>query len=606
MNTNFTSASQTLRNCGKQVNFAPGRTTHNEANASSGIALPATKKFSKSASFSPKLNNPSSSANVGVEKSLNAKSAPATPASTGQIAKFAPAAGSISVQAAGKLFSYKEVALAPPGTIVKAVAEQLPKGNLSIEQNSQVIQEMTSVGVTLGEASTEEDIQGEKIERPTDEAQVLVTEDKSKISASKEHNKVEGRVVIEAPESGKLVLLVGDMKVEATSVDVKNIVVSNTEAEAGKFAVLGDGSYVTSNDPKDSSSKSEQSIALVLDSHSASSPDSELQLISTENAIILLEKEESNLKIKVAEEVGTSHDLTSNDLGIKPAQTEEKPDEAETAKETTKKLSAAAPPFNPSMVPVFGSVPGFKEHCGILPAPVNIPPMITVNPLRRSPHQSATARVPYGPRLSGGCNRSGNRLSRNKSSYHSSELTGDGNHFVSPPIIMNPLAAEFVPGQPWVPNSYPVSPNGLLASPHGYPLSPNGIPSSPNGYLVPLNGTSLTQYDFPATPISSVESTFVNVETGIGNSSADAPEEGNGKSSTETGSEELSTEQKPEEDQPAHNTDHNIEEKHTDIVHNAGDSGVAKDTSTIATGDKQTKCWGDYSDSEPEIIEVTS
>ncbi|GJZ99032.1 hypothetical protein Tco_0671583, partial [Tanacetum coccineum] len=62
-----------------------------------------------------------------------------------------------------------------------------------------------------------------------------------------------------------------------------------------------------------------------------------------------------------------------------------------------------------STVPVFGSLPiPLNDHVGILPPPVSIPNIVTVNPTRRSPHQSATARI-------------------------------------SPPRIMSPHAAEFVP-----------------------------------------------------------------------------------------------------------------------------------------------------------------
>ncbi|CBI36583.3 unnamed protein product, partial [Vitis vinifera] len=83
--------------------FASPRTSPNESSTPTGSVL-------------PKLSNP--------------KSAPASPAASDQVSKPAPLASPISVQAAGKLFSYKEVALAPPGTIVKVVKEQLPKENM--------------------------------------------------------------------------------------------------------------------------------------------------------------------------------------------------------------------------------------------------------------------------------------------------------------------------------------------------------------------------------------------------------------------------------------------------------------------------------------------
>ncbi|KAK9274864.1 hypothetical protein L1049_022118 [Liquidambar formosana] len=126
LNTNFMNVSQSSRYQRKPSNFTSPRAP-NDSVASTGPALPAPKKLVKSASFSPKLNTPPTLA-AGVEKFANPKSAPTTPADP--VAKSTSVASSISVQAAGKMFSYKEVALAPPGTIVKAVAEQLPRGIL--------------------------------------------------------------------------------------------------------------------------------------------------------------------------------------------------------------------------------------------------------------------------------------------------------------------------------------------------------------------------------------------------------------------------------------------------------------------------------------------
>ena len=129
LNTNFMNLPQSSRFRGKPNNFASPKTSPNDPAASTGLTVPVPKKFAKSASFSTKVNN-SGASTGGAEKSSTPKSAPATPASTEQVAKAAPIASPISVQSAGKIFSYKEVALAPPGTIVKAVAEQLPKGNI--------------------------------------------------------------------------------------------------------------------------------------------------------------------------------------------------------------------------------------------------------------------------------------------------------------------------------------------------------------------------------------------------------------------------------------------------------------------------------------------
>lgn len=121
INTNFMNVSQSSssssRYRGKPGNFVSPRAGPSEPTA--------PKKFVKSASFSPKPNNTPS----WTEKVSNPKSAPVTPAME-QVMKSSP----ISVQSAGKLFSYKEVALAPPGSIVKAVAEQLPKENVRTEE----------------------------------------------------------------------------------------------------------------------------------------------------------------------------------------------------------------------------------------------------------------------------------------------------------------------------------------------------------------------------------------------------------------------------------------------------------------------------------------
>lgn len=582
LNTNFMNVPQSSRYRGKSTNFASPRTTQNEPVASTGPAPPVTKNFPRSASFSPKLNN-SSTSTSGAEKLANPKSAPASPASTDQVAKSAPAASPISVQATGKLFSYKEVALAPPGTIVKAVAEQLPKGNLPKEQNPQVSQETAVTDPTPVEVTTVKD------------AKVSKEETKGKVNEEeKQGKKVDfvGSKPLQVVKSAAK-----DIKVEGKKVEIKSDAVKDTEAETVSVAVLGVENPDISQDLKASTSKSEV-LGVGPDGCSETSPDKDAP---------------------ISEEKVADGDENNVDSGVKPKPTEgEKQDEAEPGKETTKKLSAAAPPFNPSTIPVFGSVPvpGFKDHGGILPPPVNIPPMLTVNPVRRSPHQSATARVPYGPRLSGGYNRSGNRVPRNKAGFHNGEHNGDGNQF-GPPLIMNPHAAEFVPGQPWVPNGYPLSPNGYLTSPNGFPMSPNGVPVSPNGYPASVNGIPVTQNGFPVSPISSVESpTVVNGDNGVENKDEAAveaeAEASTEKSCTEVEHEKPPIEQKSQEDQAVDNENNHpeVEEKTTDIVPIAAaavDTVVASETCNIAVvEEKPTKCWGDYSDSESEIVEVTS
>ncbi|KAF4370395.1 hypothetical protein F8388_016132 [Cannabis sativa] len=568
LNTNFINPSQT-RHRGKPNNFVPAKTSPNEPNASTSNP---TKKFSKSASFSPKLANPATPVNGGAERPSNPKSAPVTPVTPASLDSVPKASPSPSVQAAGKLFSYKEVALAPPGTIVKAVAEQLPKDPLPLENNSQVSQESAATDASVSEVSTVKDAGANKAQKPVEVKQTSDSEEKTKnLDSEKKHAKAEKSAVDVSFKVGKT-LIVGDVEVETKNIDLKNIGVEKSVASKNTMA-----------------SKNEQPEV------AGQEKDIEKQIPSDANA-------------KAGDADEKPCDSPNSDTVDNQLPTEgEKQDETETGKESTKKLSAAAPPFNPTTIPIFGTipVPGFKEHGGILPPPVNIPPMLTVNPVRRSPHQSATARVPYGPRLSGGFNRAGNRVSRNKTTYHNGEQhIVDGNHF-SPPRIMNPHAAEFVPGQPWAPNGYPVSPNGYITSPNGYPVSPNGYPA-------PLNGIAVTQNGFPISPVSPVESPcLVNVDTSVENNTTEAAtaEESAEKSSIEGGCESQETEEKPEEDESVVNLnpDTKTEENQTDTVPAAGHIETVKDsTSTIVIEEKPSKCWGDYSDTEAEVIEVAS
>lgn len=579
LNTNFINTSQSSRYRGKANNFTSPKTSPNEPAASTGLALPVSKKFVKSASFSPKPNNSSTSASGGAERLSNPKSAPSTPASVDQVVK---SVSPVSVQSAGKLFSYKEVALAPPGTIVKAVAEHLPKGNLPIVQ--------TSVGQETPTTEVTRDVKEEKNPKPTGEKQISVSE-KSPFVA--QQRKVQDSVAKESLEAVKHASV--GVQVEAEVVELENTAFEGAEVQTVKVAVPRVEKSDTSQGPNSTASESRLSEALVPDNCPRTSSDSEPPSVLTENTALLLGTNLSNT------EEGKSCDLPNGDV-VKPVQTDgEKVDEQETGKEMSKKLSAAAPPFNPSLIPVFGSipvpVPSFKDHGGILPPPVNIPPMLTVSPVRRSPHQSATARVPYGPRLSGGYNRSGSRVSRNKHSFHNGEHTGDG-----PPRIMNPHAAEFVPGQPWGPNGYPVSPNGFLPYPNGYPMSPNGYLGSPNGTPVTQNGS-------PTSPVSSDESSPVlTADLGVETNTESAPKETDDKSSIEVECETQPIEGELQEEQSVDNVNVHpeIEEKPigTDTV--PGDTGVEKETSNLVVEEKPSKCWGDYSDNEAEVVEVSS
>ncbi|PRQ37693.1 putative clustered mitochondria protein [Rosa chinensis] len=582
LNTNFINTSQSSRYRGKANNFTSPKTSPNEPASSTGPAPPVSKKFVKSASFSPKQNNSSTSATGAAERLPNPKSAPSTPASVDQVIK---SVSPISVQSTGKLFSYKEVALAPPGTIVKAVAEQLPK---PIVQISQVGQETPTTEVTVGEVTAIKDVKDKKKKKSTGEKQVMVSEKSPSVVRSA---KLKDSVAKESLEVVKHASVGVQVEAESEAVELENTAFEGAEVENVKVPVPSVEISDASQSPNTTAAECGPSDPLGPDSCPGTSSDSEPASALTETR--------TNNPSNTGE--GKSRDLPNGDI-VKPVPTGgEKVDEQETGKETSKKLSAAAPPFNPSPIPVFGSipvpVPGLKDHGGILPPPVNIPPMLAVNPVRRSPHQSATARVPYGPRLSGGYNRSGSRVSRNKHSFHNGEHTGDG-----PPRIMNPHAAEFVPGQPWVQNGYPLSPNGFLASPNGYPVSPNGYPVSPNGTPVNQNGS-------PTSPVSSDESSpVVTADIGVGANTEGAGKETNDKLSVQVECDKQPIEGELQEEQSLDNVNvpPETEEKPTDTDTVPGDTIVEKETSNLVVEEKPSKCWGDYSDNEAEVIEVSS
>lgn len=576
LNTNFMNVSQSSRYRGKPANFSSPRTSSNESSPSVGPSpLPVPKKFVKSASFSPKLNSTHATA-ARVEKSADSRSAPNSPALSDHPTKSQPIASAISVQTAGKLFSYKEVALAPPGTIVKAVAEQSTKGNLPDQQNPE----------TSNQVEEEHDL------KPIDENRVLGSEEETGGSVHEGKNKKEAAVATDnITEVAKSNDDVREEVVEVKPQEVSSNTVNEKKAEAANITA---GASESTSD------------IVMQESCPVTSLDSCSQTNVAEDSKEFPNKDESvSSEEKFAEGDNEKQDEPpSGNEDSKSIPSEgEKQDETESGKETTKKLSAAAQPFNPS-------TPGFKDHGGILPPPANIAPMIAVNH-RRSPHQSATARVPYGPRISGGYNRYGNRIPRNKTAFHTGDLTTDGN-CISPPTIMNPHATEFVPGQPWVPNGYPVPPNGFMpspVSPNGFPLSPNGIPLSPNGYPASLNGIPVTQNGFPTSPTSSTDPAPVeNVGSDLENKSETQDEESKEETSVEARCEKQENEQNSQEDQSASNENGcETEEKPTDKVPEADSNQEEKETSKDKVSDnKPTKCWGDYSDGEAEMIEVTS
>ncbi|KAK4431900.1 protein TSS [Sesamum alatum] len=576
LNTNFPNSSYPSKYRGKPGNFTSPRTNLNENAASSGPAPHAPKKIVKGSK--PNSPVPASGKEKPTPASGKEKPTPASPASS-EVTK-ASVVSSVSVQAAGKLFSYKEVALAPPGTIVKAVAEQLPKES-SAEENLHLSKEIIGSDATLSPTLKNSE---------ADQTQKMLEEE----------NPVDRNNEIKC-----------DIKEKE---EVRN----GSDEKSPEF--------VNSDSPHGSDSINSKKEVIEMQ-YAATLTDLTPPVDTAQETAQLLEQDGPSLKEKVTE--GNAHlSNNSEDVGSLPNEAEkqddgsgalspteaEKKDEAETGKEQSKKLSAAAPPFNPTTFPIFGSVPvpGYKEHGGLLPPPVNIAPMLAVNHARRSPHQSATARVPYGPRLSGGYNRSGNRLPRNKPAFHNGEHNGDQSHF-SPPRIMNPHATEFVPGQPWVPNGYSVAPNGYMAPPNGITFSSDGYPISPDGFQHSVTTMPDTLGGFPVSPVGSIESpSAVNAEV--------ADEDGNEvvvegsveeassnltvytSQTSETIQEESGDTEKTNSDQLEDNVKSPCEhgEKFTDTApaHPDGDN--------MDVEEKTTKHWGDYSDGEAEVVEVTS
>ncbi|RHN74048.1 putative clustered mitochondria protein [Medicago truncatula] len=544
LNTNFMSASQSPRHRGKPANFSSPRSNLNETSV--GPSLPVSKKFVKSSSFSPKLIN-SNTPTAGVEKLADTKSAPASPALSDQIAKPAHVSGGVALQSTSKLFSYKEVALAPPGTIVKAVAEQPAKGNFNVEQNSEVspiINATKEIHSNVASSNDIEDNVHDSIDEKPQES-FHVEEKETEVVVVTNNTKTLKRNEVRKPREAN-----NDGVVEK-NVEVGNIIAIEVE----KSDCLNNAANATSN----GSSEIDANTTLTI------SVESKTQLDGND--------------VSLSKDMVTEGDEKKLDFP-QPSDGEKK-EEIETGKEPTKKLSASAPPFNPSTIPIFGSVPvpGFNDHVGILPPPVNISPLLP----RRSLHQSATSRVPYGPRISGGYNRHyGNRVPRNKNAFPSS----DGNPN-SPPTIMNPHATEFVPGQTWVPpNEYMASPNSILVSPNSSP------PVSPNDEIPPnsLNDTPVNQNEFATSPCSNDSA---QVEVILQN------EKVVDEQVTEAFSIRVNSEKQlvPQQHPPASNENccPRQEEKDIYLSHPIEDEVVNNDTVDKV---KPDKCWGDYSDNE--------
>jgi protein TIF31 len=550
LNTNFMNVTQQpSRSRGKSTNFTSPRTSSNELSISvaGSTSSPASKMFVKSP-----LNKKQNNSSVVGERPVNDKSALASSACTEQINKPTPMLSPVSVKA-GKLFSYKEVALAPPGTIVKIVAEQLPE-ETKAPQNL----DAAKIAVDGPEKVNAQDAESEN--------KHVATETEAENTDCNE----QGRVVV------------GGSELTSSPKEIKNVEVEKAAEKA--FPIETAVSNARPGKSKSAQMAEDSDTCLLNKSPTANDSNGSESVIG-----VKLQKDLCDAELKTVD--GETENLPNGDSSPKSsvAADGEKQDACEAQKEMSKKLSASAPPYTPTTIPIFGSiaVPGFKDHGGILPSPLNMPPMLPINHVRRStPHQSVTARVPYGPRLSGGgYNRSGNRVPRNKPSFpNSTESNGEANQF-NGPRIMNPHAAEFIPSQPWVSNGYPVSPNGYLASPNGAEITQNGYPLSPVAGGYPCN-MSVTQ---PQDGLVSEE----------------LP--GAGSSEEKSGSEEESN-----NDKNAGEDDEAVGQETTDTPENGHSTVGEVETTSHETCDEKNgerqggKCWGDYSDNEIEQIEVTS
>jgi protein TIF31 len=500
-------------------NFSSPRVAPNETVAPVASS-PLAKKLAKNSSFNSKAVSPAVSSSSG-ENSSNPNSKPASPAITAATAKVIQSTAPAS-QTVRKSLSYKEVAIAAPGTLVKALSEVHTEEKDTIDQ-----------GASVESAKPPKERNGHPSGEKDGATEVSQKGDTSQVSKSTDGGKSEQTDVFAGSQP--------EPEHKKTSDATEISVVKKTTDLAASVT-----SSATQTDP-DAPNVEAQTV---IEANDSSSNDDERD---------------------VGED--TPEQLSSGGENEKSS-----PSESE-KKETTSKLSAAAAPFNPSTVPAFGSmaVPGFREHGGLLPSPANVPPILSV-PHRKHPHQSATARVPYGPRLAGGYNRSGHRGPRNKPVLPSGEAPTETN--TSAPRVMNPNAPEFVPGQSRSPNGHPASPNGPLTSPGGIPSSPQGLPSSPDSTVEsPVTASPQVSECGQTNSEGNDASSGINVEAG---------------GETQTTDDTSHTESK----------DGEVEPEQTTAPEVAEEAVAAKDVTEelIATG--QPKSWADYSDGEVEAVEV--
>lgn len=506
-------------------NFSSPRVSPSEAAVSIG-STPLAKKLAKSSSFNSKAVSTAVSSNTG-ENSFNLNSKPASPAIATAAAKVIPSTTPSASQTVRKSLSYKEVAIAAPGTLAKASSDVHTEEKDTGDQGA---------SPESSNSKSPKEINGHPSGEKDGAIEVSPQVDTSQVSKS--------------PDGGKP---------EQTDV----LIGSNQPDTVHKKS---------SNPPETSVAKDIDLPAPVTSSGTQTEADT-----PNDEAPTAIEANDSSSNDDERDSgADTPEQLSSGGENEKSSLSESEKNDTprEGAKETTSKLSAAAAPFNPSSVPAFGSmaVPGFREHGGLLPSPANVPPMLSI-PLRKHPHQSATARVPYGPRLAGGYNRSGHRGLRKKPVLTSGEAPTETN--TSGPRIMNPNAPEFVPGQSRSPNGHPASPNGPLASPGGIPSSPQDLLSSPDSTL-----------ESPVTASPQVsECSQISPEGDV---------EGGG------------VKQNMDDTNHPESKDGEVEPEQTKAPEGTEEGAVVKDAAEELIAAEQPKSWADYSDGEVEVVEVAS
>lgn len=363
----------------------------------------------------------------------------------------------------GKGPSYKEVALAPPGSIVISAADTSKHNSRDEQVSEESVAEKQTQKETEVENETQKVIKEQlKTELPAEEEQdfVCTCNRKKDVDIRKKERDVEN-ISQKEPE----------FSIPAESREVKTTNSSDEVQATDNPLQLSEQGIESQNIDSLTSSEvvdSTQDMASCTHIEKPASPAGGDSQEVSKNSPISQEKTEigpnisensaadaGNLNVVEEDEQPTSDESHSGEAGSPHSQ------------ESTKKLSAAAPPFNPGMpaarISVFGTVAvtPFKDGRGsdpggILPRPIIIPPvnntMTSVTPIRKSPHQSPATRVPYGPRLSG-YNRASPRAGRSKPQYiPNGEQTTEGNNLNVAGRIMNPNAAEFVPGKAWQPS----------------------------------------------------------------------------------------------------------------------------------------------------------